>query len=422
MIISHKIELEANNKEKTHFRKAFGCARFAYNWGLAKWKDNYEKGKKTNCLELKKEFNSIKKKDFSYAYEVSKYATQQPFLNLDKAIKKFFTDLNKGRVSYPQFKKKRIGSGSYYVGGDQVKLINKDGRSYFNVPKLGPVKMREKLRFNGKILSAAISQHGDSFFASFCVEIDGEEYKRTHSFSEKSNDVVGIDAGLKSFATLSSGIAVHAPKPLKKLERRLKRACRQLSRKQHPKTKGDTTKKSANYVKQALRISRIYSRISNIRNDFLHKLTSLLTRHYGIICVEDLNVSGMMKNHRLAKAISDVSFYEFKRLIEYKSEYRGGTVIKADRFYPSSKTCCLCGTVKSDLRLSDRIYRCNECRNVIDRDLNAAVNLVSYATNKIGLVQAELTPVDLTALLDDLAMNHLATSKVEAGMQQKACL
>lgn len=282
--------------------------------------------------------------------------------------------------------------------------------------------MREKLRFNGKILSAAISQHGDSFFASFCVEIDGEEYKRTHRFSEKSNDVVGIDAGLKSFATLSSGIAVHAPKPLKKLERRLKRACRQLSRKQHPKTKGDTTKKSANYVKQALRISRIYSRISNIRNDFLHKLTSLLTRHYGVICVEDLNVSGMMKNHRLAKAISDVSFYEFKRLIEYKSEYRGGTVIKADRFYPSSKTCCLCGTVKSDLRLSDRIYRCNECRNVIDRDLNAAVNLVSYATNKIGLVQAELTPVDLTALLDDLAMNHLATSKVEAGMQQKACL
>jgi putative uncharacterized protein ORFB len=167
--ISHKIELVPNNKAKTHFKKAFGCARLAYNWGLAKWQEYYKQGIKKSHLDLIKEFNAIKREQFPFVYEVSKYATQRPFFHLNSAFDKFFRDLKQGKVSYPQFKKKRDNFGSYYIGGDQV--VIKDSK-YLKVPNLGLVKMRENLRFNGKINSATISQKGDKFFVSFSMQID----------------------------------------------------------------------------------------------------------------------------------------------------------------------------------------------------------------------------------------------------------
>ena len=172
--ISHKVELKPNNKAITHFKKAFGCARLAYNWGLAKWQENYKQGIKTTALSLKKEFNSIKKEQYPFVYEVSKYATQQPFINLDKAFKKFFTDLKQGKVSYPKFKRKKDNQGSYYIGGDHV--VIKDSK-YLKVPNYGLVKMREAIRFNGKINSCTISQNGDKFYASFNMQISNDEYK-----------------------------------------------------------------------------------------------------------------------------------------------------------------------------------------------------------------------------------------------------
>ncbi|EIE9550196.1 transposase [Campylobacter coli] len=413
--ISHKIELKPNNKAKTHFKKAFGCARLAYNWGLAKWQEYYKQGIKVTHLDLKKEFNAIKKEQFPFVYEVSKYATQQPFLNLNLAFQKFFRDLKQGKVSYPKFKKKKDNFGSYYIGGDQA--IIKDEK-YLKVPNLGLVKMRENLRFNSKINSATISQKGDKYFASFSVEIPQDEFIKTHKIKENKGGILGIDMGLKSFVSLSNGLSINAPKPLNKL----KRVSRQLSKKQHPKAKGDKTKKSNNYLKQNLKLRKIHTKIANMRNDFLHKLTSILANHYKYFCVESLNVQGMMKNHNLARSISDVSFFEFKRMLAYKSAYRGNEVIEADRFYPSSKTCHCCGYKKEFLTLSERIFQCENCGITIDRDYNASLNLKRYAINNIGLVQAEFTPEDLTALQSDLAINRIATSKVDTGIQQKSCL
>ena len=418
--IAHKIELMPNNKAQTHFRKAFGCARLAYNWGKDRWEYYYKQGIEKSYLDLKKEFNAIKKTQFPFVYEVSKYATQQPFINLNRAFQKFFSDLEQGKVSYPKFKKKKMNSGSYYIGGDQV--IVKDGK-YLKVPNLGLVKMREKLRFEGKINSVTISQRGDKFFASFNMQISKEEYTKTHPQAKNNQLGLGIDLGLKSFLSLSNGLEVKAPKPLDRLERLLIRRSRQLSKKQHAKTKQEAlqgVKRSKNYQKASIKLNKLHRRIANTRNDFLHKTTSCLVKNVQYFSIEDLNVQGMMRNHRLAKSIADVSFYEFKRQLEYKAEYNGREIHQVDRFYPSSKLCSHCGALKEDLTLNDRVYSCDKCGTRLDRDYNASLNLLSQLKKHIGGVHPEFTPADLTALQEDLAINRLVTSKCETGIQPKS--
>ena len=409
--ITHKIELIPNNQAQTHFQKAFGCARLAYNWGLDRWEYYYKQGIEKSYLDLKKEFNAIKKTQFPFVYEVSKYATQQPFIHLKRAFAKFFSDLEKGKVSYPKFKKKRNNFGSYYIGGDQV--VIKDGK-YLKVPNLGLVKMREKLRFDGKITSVTISQRGDKFFASFNMQISKEEYIKTHPKVKSNQLALGIDLGLNTFLSLSNGLEVFAPKPLDKLERLIKRRVKQLSKKQHAKTKQEAlqgVKKSNNYLKATIKLNKLYRRTTNVRGDFLHKTTSCLVKNVQYFCLEDLNVQGMMQNHHLAKAISDVSFYEFKRQLAYKAEYNGREIHQVDRFYPSSKLCACCGALKQDLTLKDRVYRCDNCGIQIDRDYNASLNLLSQLEKHIGRVPPEFTPADLTALQEDFAKNLLVTSK-----------
>ena len=409
--IGHKIELVPNQQAKAHFRQAFGCARLAYNWGLARWQEYYKRGEKKSHLDLKKEFNAIKKTQFPFVYEVSKYATQQPFFYLNQAFKKFFSDWEKGKVSYPQFKKKRPNSGSYYIGGDQV--VIKNGK-YLKVPNLGLVKMREKLRFEGKITSVTISQKGDKFFASFNMQISKEEYIRTHPKAQKNQLGLGIDLGLKSFLSLSNGLEVKAPKPLDRLERLLVRRSRQLSKKQHAKTKQEAlqgVKRSNNYQKASIKLNKLHRRIANIREDFLHKTTSCLVKNVQYFSLEDLNVQGMMRNHRLAKSLADVSFYEFKRQLAYKAEYNGKEIHQVDRFFPSSKLCSHCGALKADLTLKDRVYHCDQCGISLDRDYNASLNLLSQLEKHIGQVLPKFTPADLTALQDDFLQNHLVTSK-----------
>ena len=201
----------------------------------------------------------------------------------------------------------------------------------------------------------------------------------------------------------------------------VKRA-RQLSKKQHAKTKQEVLqgiKKSNNYIKASMKLNKLHSKISNIRADFLHKLSSLIVRNFNYIGLESLNTQGMMKNHKLAKSLSDVSFYEFNRQIEYKAKYQEKEIYRVDKFYPSSKICSSCGNIKDNLTLKDRVYICNECGLKIDRDYNASLNLLSQLKQHIGLVQSEFTPADLTAMQYDLAINQIATSKVETGIQQK---
>ena len=284
--------------------------------------------------------------------------------------------------------------------------------------------MREKLRFNGKINSATISQKGDKFFVSFSMQITKEEYIRTHPKAKRNNLALGVDLGLKSFLSLSNGLEIKAPKPLDKFNRLLIKRSRQLSKKQYAKTKQEALqgiKKSNNYKKASIKLNKLHQKIANIRRDFLHKLTSSLVANVKYLSLEDLNVKGMLKNHKLARSLSDVSFYEFKRQLEYKARYNDREIYQVDRFYPSSKTCSNCGSIKKDLTLKDRIYNCDKCGISIDRDYNASLNLLSQLKQQqIGLVQPEFTPEDLTALQYDLLLNNIVTSKVETGIQHKS--
>ena len=418
MNIAHKIQLKPNNKAKTHFKKAFGCARLAYNWALAKWQENYNLNVKSSILDLRKEFNKIKKTQFPYVYDVSTYATHHSFINFDKAIQKFYRDLKQGKVSYPKFKKKKDNSGSYYLGGDAVEIKNK---KYLWVPKLGLVKMTEPLRFKAKINSVTISQRGDKFYASFSVDITEDEYIRTHKAPKQNDLSVGIDLGIKTFLTLSNGLQIEAPKPLNKLNRLLIRRQRQLDKKLHPKTKADALKgikKSNNYKKASLKLNKVHQRIANIRKDYLHKLTSSLVANIQNFVIEDLNVNGMKQNHTVAKSLSDISFFEFRRMLQYKSEFNHRNVHVVDRFYPSSKTCSNCGNIKKDLTLKDRTYQCKACGIKIDRDYNASLNLLSQIEQdkSVRSFRPEFTPADLTALVSDLEINQILTSKVETGI------
>lgn len=365
--IAHKIQLLPNQRAIRYFKQAFGCARLAYNWGLSKWQEHYKEGNKKSWMDLRKEFNSIKWTTFPFLKEVTKCATDEPFRSLNKAFQKFFRDLKKKKISYPKFKKKRN--------------------------------------------NVVISYHGGKYYASFSLYISQEEYDRTHKVNNTTGSV-GIDLGLNHYATLSNGLQIDAPKPLKKHLRLLKRRHRQLSKKQHPKTKGDKTKRSNNFVKFSLRVNKLYSKITNIRKDFLHKLTSSIIKSFNTIVIEDLAVGNLVKNRRLSRALNDVSFYEFRNLLEYKSKYSNRKLFVADRFYPSSKTCSSCGNIDNELTLQDRTYLCSKCGLEIDRDYNASLNLIQV----VGRICPEFMPVDLTALLN---LNNLVTSKVEAGIPRR---
>ncbi len=433
--IAHRIQLMPNNKQKTYFRKAIGCCRLAYNWGLAEWKRRYKEGERgLSGRKLRNDFNAIRGEQFPFTYEVTKYATAHAFDDLQTAYTNFFEH----RADYPTPHRKKDGEGSFYIGADQAKLSdthkglkhlkkvahNVNGKNqYLNVPNLGYVKMSERLRFNGKLLGVKITQEGDRFFASFQVQITEEEYRRTHPLVDnEKHGAVGIDLGLKETMTLSDGIAVCNPRTIRKHQRKITRLSRQLSKRQHAKTKQERlqgVKRSNNYRKLSRRLGQEQHHVANIRRDFIQKLTTILTTTYKSVAIEDLNVKGMVKNHKLAKSVSDVSFFELRRQIEYKAAVNGVRVEVADRFYPSSKTCSCCGHKRDELSLKERTYVCPHCGTVIDRDLNAALNLLSLITNKVGTDYPELTPADLTALHSRFTLNGIATSKVETGKQRK---
>lgn len=357
MHLAHKIRLEPNKEQRIYLAKAAGCARFAYNWALNEWNTRYEAGERPKENELRKHLNAIKREQFPWMLEVTKCAPQLAIKQLGMAFKNFFA----GRAEHPTFHKKGCHD-SFELSNEQFEM---DGRRIW-VPKLGWVRMRECLRFSGKLIKATISRTADCWFASITVEMPDK------TTDHENQMVVGVDLGVSNLATLSNGEKIAGVKPYKHLEDRLKRMQRSLSRKQ---------KGSSNHKKAKMKLAKLHMRIANIRADGLHKLTTRLTREYSRIGIEDLNVSGMLKNHRLAGSIADMSFYEFRRQLEYKAKLYGTCLVVADRWYASSKTCSECGFKIDTLLLSERKWECPACGSIHDRDINAAKNLENLAVS-----------------------------------------
>jgi len=366
MLRAHLIALDPNNSQGTYFAKACGVARFAYNWALAEWQKQFEEHKKDPTkakpteAALRRLLNSIKREQFPWMLEVTKNAPQMAIIQLGQAFKNFFS----GHAKYPKFRKKGTRD-RFTLTNDQLDV---EGFT-IRIPNLGKVRMQEALRFAGKILSATISRIADRWFVSIVVET-ADLIKKPKNSPDQS--VVGVDLGLSAMATLSTGEKIVGPKPHKKLLTRLKLLSKGLSRKM---------KGSKNRAKAKTKLARLHARISNIRLDAVHKFTTGLVTNFTTICIEDLNVSGMVKNHRLARSISDISFYEIRRQLEYKANRYGTRLIKADRFFPSSKKCSNCEHVLGELALSIRQWDCPVCSSTHDRDVNAAMNLATYAVS-----------------------------------------
>ena len=395
--IAHKIRLQPNNVQKTYMNKAIGCARLAYNWALAEWKRAYEANEKPNALKVRKSFNAIRREQFPFTYEISRAVTNHAILDLGQAFTNFF----RGTAEHPVFKKKSHTQGSFYIEGAVLKfktineVTNKEIKGqYVLIPKLGYVKMSERLRFNGKINSCTISKKANHYYISFSMEISHDEFKRTHKFKEPQYLSCGVDIGSISAISLDNGYKVKPPKPLSKANKRYKRLSRQLSRKQHPKYKGDKTKRSKNFIKATRRLAKLSERIANIRKDFNHKETSKVVADHKFIAMETLNVTGMIKNTK----------------IEYKARYSNRYIYYADMFFASSKTCLKCLNKNSDLKLNDRIFVCPSCGFTIDRDTAAGINLKQAMEQYlIGIAHPEFTLVERSSV-DDRSLGYLRST------------
>ena len=332
------------------------------------WKKEYEAGNKPNGRALKKQFNAVRQELCPWSYEVHRDCTSQPFYDLQVAYTNFF----QGKAEYPKKKKKGKCKDVFYLANDVFKVNQKK----VQIPRLGWVKMREHLRWEGKIMSAHVSRVADKWYLSVAVDVGDVKRPRT------GNGTVGVDLGVKAAVTVSDGRTFEGPKALKNNLDKIKRLHRLVSRK---------TLGSKNREKAKLKLSRAYNNVVCIRMDFLHKTTSLLCRENQAVGMEDLNVAGMLKNHKLALAISDVGFGEFRRQMEYKSKLYNTKLVLFDRFYPSSKFCSSCGFKLDKLSLSTREWTCPQCGGHHDRDINAAKNLIPGANR-------ESTPVETEAL------------------------
>lgn len=361
MHLAHLIQLEPTAAQEEYFRRACGCRRYAYNWALHKYKEGLDAGSKPKLFNLKKEFNAFKK-EIPWAYEVTKCAMEHAFVDLQKAFSNFFGK----RARFPKFKKKGIGD-SFYLSNDKFSL----NQRRLNVPKLGPVKMRETLRFEGRILSATIKRIADRWYVSVLVDT------QVWPLESKSHAHVGVDLGLHRFCQLSTGESDFfvAPKPLKALLKKLGRLQRQLSRKQ---------KGSSNRWKARMKVARLHRRIANIRDDFLHKLTTFIAKTFENVGIEDLNVRGMLANGRLSRALSDVSFSRFRRMLTYKMAMYGGQLLVYPRFMPSTKACSNCGSVVASMPLSVRTFTCPDCGHTCDRDYNASKVIEQFVISTVG--------------------------------------
>lgn len=378
VVRGYKTELDLNNEQRTACMKHAGASRFAYNWGLARSKEAYHTtGKRPTAMQLHRELNVLKQTDYPWMYETSKCAPQEALRDLETAYKNFFRRVElkkqgkwKGQLGFPRPKKrsKAIGSfrltGSIHVYPDAIKL-----------PRLGRLRLHERdfIPTDAKVLSATVSEQAGRWFVSIQVE---EEQKKPVPTAATA---IGVDLGIKTLATLSDGTTFENPRALKHALKKLKRLERQKSRRK---------KGSAKRKKTCRKLAKQHARVATIRKDVTHKLTTYLCKNHALVAIEDLHVAGMLKNHCLAQAVSDSNFGEIRRQLEYKSAYHGTHLVLVDRFYPSSKTCSGCGYIKPELSLSERTFVCEDCGMVLDRDLNAAINVRMVAVSSIDTQNA----------------------------------
>lgn len=365
MLIAHRVALDPNNAQATYFARAAGTARFAWNWALGEWQRQHEARRLDPSLpapsdaRLRRQLNGIKRARFPWMYDVTKCAAQEAIIDLGAAFGNFFE--KRGR--YPRFKKKGVRDS--FCAANEAGTFRTAGRR-IRLPVVGWVRMREEVRFGGRLKRVTVSREAGRWYASILIETDMVQ-PVAHP-----RDAVGVDLGVTTLATLSDGTAVRGPKAHKRLLQRLRRHNRALSRKRRG---------SANRRKAKARLARLHARVANIRRDATHKATTMLTRTYRRIGIEDLNVRGMARNRRLARSIMDGAFFEFRRQLAYKAPMYGATVVVAPRWFPSSKTCSCCGSVNAGLALSQRTFECGSCTYKAGRDHNAARNLRHLAAS-----------------------------------------
>ena len=351
---SIKTKLKVNNYQKTILAKHAGVARHAYNWGLATCIYEYKSTKKRpSAITLHQRLVAEVKSTNPWYYEVSKCAPQQALRDLDRAFKNFLTIPQRG---FPKFKKKGK-KDSFYLEGS-IKILQ---GNYIQLPRIGIVKTYEILP-SVPVKNVTISKRADNWYISFKYD---ECQPKPPS---KKRDIIGVDVGINTLATCSDGTKYTNVKAYKQAKKRLNRYQRRVKKKELG---------SKNRAKAVKRLAKAHKKVADIRADALHKLTTWLAKNHSTIVIEDLNVSGMLKNHKLASAIADCGFYEFKRQLTYKCEWYSSKLVIADRFYPSSQICSQCGH-RQKMPLSMRTYECRNCGFEADRDFNAAVNLENY--------------------------------------------
>lgn len=367
---AYRYELKPNASQKILLAKHAGSARFAYNWGLSLRIELYEKEKKsTNAIEQHKILNRLKSTQFPWMYEISKCAPQEALRDLDKAFKNFFRGLKQSQtVGFPKFKKKSYRDSFRLTG--TIKIKNRE----IQLPRLGLIRLKESSKVDGKILSATVSREADRWYVSVTTE------QQIVDPVPREGEIVGVDMGLNHFAILSSGEKKMAPKPLAKKLNRLKRLSKQHSRK---------IKGSKNRKKFSLKLARQHRKIRNTRQDFLHKFSTELAKTKSVIIVEDLDIKGMLQgSYKLNRSIHDVGWGEFRRMLEYKTEWYGTKLVVAPRYYPSSKRCSHCGFLMNKMPLSLREWSCQNCNSLHDRDINAAKNLRNIHTESSSGIYA----------------------------------
>ncbi len=373
MIKVYKYKIKPNKEQKCSLNNFFGAARFVYNWGLEQRTKSYkENGTKMTYVLQASELTKLKnQEEFKWLKESPNVVLQQSLRNLDVAFTRFF----RKKSNYPNFKSKRTSNGA-------VKFISS---VYFDfedwkvkLPKVGWVKLCQNRMFDQSVCKQGTCTVSKDKCGEYwcCINVDDGKPLPTRA-KLNMDTAVGIDLGIKDFAILSDGTKYTNPKFLEKSEKRLKKCQKELSRKM---------KGSKNRDKARLRVARCHRKVKNQRNDFLQKLTTELVRKYNTICLENLNVKGMMNNHHLAKSIQSASWHEFVRQLEYKSEWYGKNVLFIGRFEPSSKMCHECGYINKELTLKDREWVCPKCGSVLDRDVNAARNIKSLAFDAQNLI------------------------------------
>lgn len=376
MIKSYKVRLEPTKEQIELMFKTAGCTRFVYNWCLGFQKERFETGEKfVSAMGMSKYLTALKKDgDHDWLKEVDSIALVGAYTDACTSFKNFFQGLKKGqKVGYPKFKAKKHTKPSFMPNYQSIKF----NENQVKLPKIGIVKLSRKnyIPIVKKYSNPRVTFDGLNWYIS--VGVEEEDY-----VSLELNGTIGIDLGLKDTAILSTGKKyknINKTAHVKRIEKRLKKLQRQVSRKYESNRQGKIYNKTNNIEKINKKINKLHKRLANIRNNYNHNITAdIVNMNPAKIVIEDLNIKGMMKNKHLSDAIGKQGLYEITRQLDYKCKYKGIELVKADRWYPSSKTCSNCGHVKKDLKLSDRTYICPECGTVIDRDLNAAINLANY--------------------------------------------